>query len=166
MGKKQPLNPQVTIIGCGTPTPLPDRFGSSYVVQVGDEKLLFDCGPATTWKLARAGISTTEIDNVFFTHHHFDHDADFPTFILTRCDQMVPRDRLLNGSGPRLTEEFTNGIIDEDTGLFAQILCGKAVLEPPADMLPALTPFRPLRAYGKKSPREASPRPRCEHGSL
>ena len=49
MGKKQPLNPQVTIIGCGTPTPLPDRFGSSYVVQVGDEKLLFDCGPASTW---------------------------------------------------------------------------------------------------------------------
>ena len=84
MGAKRSLALEVTIIGCGTPTPLPDRFGSSYVVQVGDEKLLFDCGPATTWKLARAGISTTEIDNVFFTHHHFDHDADFPTFILTR----------------------------------------------------------------------------------
>ncbi|MEE2840844.1 MAG: MBL fold metallo-hydrolase [Chloroflexota bacterium] len=119
MGAKRSLALEVTIIGCGTPTPLPDRFGSSYVVQVGDEKLLFDCGPATTWKLARAGISTTEIDNVFFTHHHFDHDADFPTFILTRWDQMIPTDRMLNVYGPRLTEEFTNGIIDEDTGLFA-----------------------------------------------
>ena len=113
MGAKKPLTPEVTIIGCGTPTPLPDRFGSSYVVQIGDEKLLFDCGPATTWKLARAGIKTTEIDNVFFTHHHFDHDADFPTFILTRWDQMIPRDRLLNVYGPKLTEEFTNGTIDE-----------------------------------------------------
>ena len=69
MGAKKPLAPEVTIIGCGTPTPLPDRFGSSYVVNIGDEKLLFDCGPATTWKLARAGIKTTEIDDVFFTHH-------------------------------------------------------------------------------------------------
>ena len=112
MGAKRSLALEVTIIGCGTPTPLPDRFGSSYVVQVGDEKLLFDCGPATTWKLARAGISTTEIDNVFFTHHHFDHDADFPTFILTRWDQMVPRDRELMVYGPTLTEEFTNGIIN------------------------------------------------------
>jgi ribonuclease Z len=119
MGAKKPLTPEVTIIGCGTPTPLPDRFGSSYVVQVGDEKLLFDCGPATTWKLARAGINTTEIDDVFFTHHHFDHDADFPTFILTRWDQMIPRDKTLNVYGPKLTEEFTNGILDEDTGLFA-----------------------------------------------
>lgn len=111
--------PEVTIIGCGTPTPLPDRFGSSFVVDVAGEKLLFDCGPATTWKLAKAGISPTEIDNVFFTHHHFDHDADFPTFILTRWDQNVPIDRELQVYGPHLTEKFTNGIIDEDNGLFA-----------------------------------------------
>ena len=119
MGAKKPSTPEITIIGCGTPTPLPERFGSSYVVQIGDEKLLFDCGPATTWKLARNGIATTEINDVFFTHHHFDHDADFPTFILTRWDQMVPRDKKLSVYGPKLTEEFTNGILDEDTGLFA-----------------------------------------------
>lgn len=111
--------PEVTIIGCGTPTPLPDRFGSAYLVDIGGEKLLFDCGPATTWKLVRNGISPTDIDTVVFTHHHFDHDADFPAFILTRWDQIVPRDRPLNVYGPTLTEKFTNGIIDEETGLFA-----------------------------------------------
>lgn len=116
---KSGLRPEVTIIGCGTPTPLPDRFGSAYVVDIGGEKLLFDCGPATTWKLVQNGISPTEIDTVVFTHHHFDHDADFPTFILTRWDQNVPRDRPLHVYGPTLTERFTNGIIDEDTGLFA-----------------------------------------------
>lgn len=119
MGEKEPKTPKVTIIGCGTPTPLPDRFGSAYVVDIGGEKLLFDCGPATTWKLVRNGISPTEIDTVVFTHHHFDHDADFPAFILTRWDQNVPRDRLLRVYGPTLTERFTNGIIDEKTGLFA-----------------------------------------------
>ena len=117
--KRKSNSPEITIIGCGTPTPLPDRFGSSYVIDIGGEKLLFDCGPATTWKLIKAGISPTEINSVFFTHHHFDHDADFPTFILTRWDQMVPKDRLLKVYGPTMTEEFTRGIIDEDIGLFA-----------------------------------------------
>ena len=111
--------PEITIIGCGTPTPTPDRFGSSYVIEIGGEKLLFDCGPATTHKLVKAGISPTEIDTVFFTHHHFDHDADFPTFILTRWDQNVPVDRVLSVYGPPPTTRFTNGIIDEETGLFA-----------------------------------------------
>ena len=111
--------PEITIIGCGTPTPTPDRFGSSYVIEIGGEKLLFDCGPATTHKLVKAGISPTEIDTVFFTHHHFDHDADFPTFILTRWDQNVPVDRVLSVYGPPPTSKFTNGIIDEETGLFA-----------------------------------------------
>ncbi len=118
MGAKEAATPKVTIIGCGTPSPLPDRFGSAHLVDIAGEKILFDCGPATTWKLVQNGVSPTEINNVVFTHHHFDHDADFPTFILTRWDQMVPRDRELHVWGPTLTEEFTNGIIDEDYGLF------------------------------------------------
>jgi ribonuclease BN (tRNA processing enzyme) len=32
---------------------------------------------------------------------------------------MIPRDKTLNVYGPKLTEEFTNGILDEGTGLFA-----------------------------------------------
>ena len=113
------LNPQLTIIGCGTPTPTAERFGSAFVVEIEGEKLLFDCGPATTYKLARAGYSPTEFDTVFFTHHHFDHDADFPTFVLSRWDQLVPRDRALRVYGPPPTTRFANGIIDADNGLFA-----------------------------------------------
>ena len=111
--------PNITIIGCGTPTPTPDRFGSAYVVDAGGEKLLFDCGPATTFKLAKVGISPADIDTVFFTHHHFDHDADFPTFVLSRWDQLVPTDRPLQVYGPPPTARFANGIVDADSGLFA-----------------------------------------------
>ncbi len=111
--------PEVTIIGCGTPTPTLDSFGSAYVVDVGGEKLLFDCGPATTWKLVQNGITPTEIDTVVFTHHHFDHDADFPTFILTRWDASIPREIPLEAFGPIGTVRFANGILDEETGLFA-----------------------------------------------
>ena len=111
--------PNIIIIGCGTPTPTPDRFGSAYLIEVDGEKLLFDCGPATTFKLAKVGISPAEIDEVYFTHHHFDHDADFPTFVLSRWDQLVPTDRPLRVYGPPPTTRFANGIVDAEKGLFA-----------------------------------------------
>ena len=63
------------ILGAGTPTPTPTRFGSAYILEVENEKIMFDCGPATTHKLVKAGLWPTEIDNIFFTHHHFDHDT-------------------------------------------------------------------------------------------
>src|SRR5437773_2054873 len=37
---------RIYILGAGTPTPTEHRFGSSYVVEVGGEHLMFDCGPA------------------------------------------------------------------------------------------------------------------------
>ncbi len=83
---------RVYILGAGTPTPTPARFGSSYVVQIGDEYLMFDCGPAATHKLVQAGLRPTQIDYLFFTHHHFDHDVDYPCFLLTsRCPQCARR---------------------------------------------------------------------------
>ena len=130
MGAKDSRTPEVTIIGCGTPNPMPESFGSAYVVDIGGEKLLFDCGPATTWKLVRNGIAPTDINTVIFTHHHFDHDADFPTFILTRWDRSIPREVPLETLGPTLTEKFTNGILDEDTGLFAHDWKARVVIRP------------------------------------
>ena len=79
---------RIYILGAGTPTPTPERFGSSYVAHVGGEYLMFDCGPAATHKLVRAGLWPTQIDYLFFTHHHFDHDVDYPCFLLCRwCPQ-------------------------------------------------------------------------------
>ena len=112
--------PTVTIIGCGTPTPTPEAFGSSHLVEMpSGEKLLFDCGPATTHKLAKAGVPVTDIHTVIFTHHHFDHDSDFPTFVLSRWDQLVPTDIPLQVYGPPPTAKFCRGILDEPDGLFA-----------------------------------------------
>ena len=61
------------ILGAGTPTPTPTRFGSAYVVDVDSAKLMFDCGPAATRELVQSGLHPTGIDNLFFRHHHFDH---------------------------------------------------------------------------------------------
>lgn len=109
---------RVVLLGAGTPTPTPTRYGSSYVVQVGNEYLMFDCGPATTYKLVRAGLFPTQIDYLFFTHHHFDHDVDYPCFLLTRWDQSIGRENQLQVYGPTLTERLTEGILGEN-GVFA-----------------------------------------------
>lgn len=106
------------VIGAGTPTPTPERFGSAWVVDTGSDLVMFDCGPAATHKLVKAGLFPTEIDNLFFTHHHFDHDADYPCFLLCRWDQSIGDEGLLRVHGPNLTRKITEGIIGFD-GVFA-----------------------------------------------
>jgi ribonuclease Z len=107
------------ILGAGTPTPTAVRFGSSQVVQVGDELLMFDCGPAATHKLVKAGLWPTNVDYLFFTHHHFDHDVDYPCFLLCRWDQGAGKEKQLTVRGPRLTERLTHRILDEEQGAFS-----------------------------------------------
>ena len=99
------------LIGCGTPTPTPERFGSCFVLSAGNEQLMFDCGPATTYKLRRVGIAPVDISHLFFTHHHYDHNADYPCFLLCRWDherEDVPR---LKVYGPPPTDLITQRLI-------------------------------------------------------
>ncbi len=109
---------RVHVLGAGTPTPTPTRFGSSYVVEVGGEQLMIDCGPATTYKLVKAGLWPTDVDYLFLTHHHFDHDVDYPCFLLCRWDQSIGKENRLQVFGPTLTERITEGIPGED-GVFS-----------------------------------------------
>ena len=101
------------------PTPTPTRFGTSYVLQLGDDQVMFDCGPAATDKLVKAGLFPTQITHLFFTHHHFDHDVDYPCFLLCRWDQSIGVERELEVYGPTLTEQLTHRLLDEEEGAFA-----------------------------------------------
>ena len=106
----------VHILGAGTPTPTPTRFGSSYVVELDGQYLMVDCGPAATHKLVKAGLWPTAIDHLFFTHHHFDHDIDYPCFLLCRWDQSIGKENRLQVFGPTLTETVTERILGKEGG--------------------------------------------------
>ena len=110
---------RITVLGAGTPTPTPTRYGSAYVLEIGAERMMIDCGPAATHKLVKAGMWPTAIDYLFFTHHHFDHDVDYPCFLLTRWDQSIGKENTLRVFGPTLTERLTHRILDERDGAFA-----------------------------------------------
>jgi ribonuclease Z len=79
---------------------------------------MFDCGPAATHKLVKAGLFPTQIDYLFFTHHHFDHDVDYPCFLLCRWDQSIGEENQLQVYGPTLTETLTDRLLGEN-GAFA-----------------------------------------------
>lgn len=106
------------VLGAGTPIPTKERYGNSCVLQIGDDYLMFDCGPATTYKLVKAGLFPTQIDYLFFTHHHYDHDVDYPCFVLCRWDQGANQEKRLQVWGPPPTEWFTERLLGPD-GAFA-----------------------------------------------
>ena len=109
----------IHVLGAGTPTPTPNRFGSAFVVETGSDQIMLDCGPAATHKLVKSGLWPTNINHLFFTHHHFDHDIDYPCFLLCRWDQSTGKEDILKVYGPKLTEQITRGILDKEEGLFA-----------------------------------------------
>ena len=106
------------VLGSGCPAPMPERYGSAFVLEMGDQALLIDCGPAATYKMARMGIDPLRVSHVFFTHHHFDHNADLPCFVLSRWDQGIGKEPPLEVYGPPPTAAFVKGLIGEN-GAFA-----------------------------------------------
>ena len=91
------------VVGNGCPQPTPDWYGSAFVLEVGTSFVMVDCGPATTYKMVRMGIMPGQIGDVFFTHHHFDHNADFACFALTRWDLSKGTEPPLRVYGPEPT---------------------------------------------------------------
>lgn len=99
------------LIGTGTPTPTKERHGTCHILEIDGEFLMFDCGPASTHKMVKAGLWPTKIEHLFFTHHHFDHMVDYPCFLLVRWDQSVGKEKPLKVFGPPLTRMITDRLI-------------------------------------------------------
>jgi ribonuclease Z len=74
----------VTLLGTGSPTPLPDRFGPSVLVQAGNQVLLFDAGRGVPIRMHQLGVPLAKIDVLFLTHFHSDHTSGIPDIWLTR----------------------------------------------------------------------------------
>ena len=71
--------------------------------------------------MAKAGIPAEKVHHLFFTHHHFDHNCDFPFFALNRWDQSISADPPLSIYGPKTTARLVDKLIGPD-GAFADDL--------------------------------------------
>jgi ribonuclease Z len=74
---------KVTLLGTGVPTPRPERFGPSTLVEAGDRKLLIDAGRGATIRLYQLGVPLGRIDALLLTHYHSDHTCGIPDLWLT-----------------------------------------------------------------------------------
>ena len=74
---------KVTLLGTGTPFPVPDRFGAATLVEAGKERLLFDVGRGATIRLNQISVPMGTLNAVFLTHFHSDHTSGIPDLWLT-----------------------------------------------------------------------------------
>ncbi len=114
----------LTLLGTGSPTPLLYRAGSSYLVTLGDETLLFDCGPACVQRLLKKGVPPKRITSLFLTHFHYDHCADYGYLVINRWDLDAGQNPELDVYGPPHTARMTELLFGE-TGVYGPDLAAR-----------------------------------------
>ena len=72
---------KLTILGSGTFVPELNRNCPGYLVEIGNEKIIFDFGRGTIHNLLKLKINLYELDKIFITHMHTDHSSELPSFI-------------------------------------------------------------------------------------
>lgn len=68
---------KLTLLGTGTPETYRRRASSSYLIDVGDDTLMFDCGGGAVSRVLDAGRDIKDLNYLFFSHLHSDHMMDF-----------------------------------------------------------------------------------------
>lgn len=117
---------KLTLLGTGTPTPIPHRGGSSYLLELGDRTILFDCGPACVRRLLDIGFDLRRITDLFLTHLHYDHCVDYGYLVLTRWDQGVGRIPDLDVYGPAPVANMTELLFGE-SGVYGPDLAARTL---------------------------------------
>src|SRR3954471_18959856 len=74
---------RVTLLGTASPSPRPDRFGPSTLVEAGSVKLLIDAGRGVPIRLWQMRVPMGRIDALLITHYHSDHVSGVPDVWLT-----------------------------------------------------------------------------------
>lgn len=72
---------KVTILGSGTCVPSLVRNPCSFLMQSGEQNLLFDCGPGVMRRLLEVGVSIDKISHIFLSHFHPDHTGELASFL-------------------------------------------------------------------------------------
>lgn len=82
---------RITVIGSGTAAPHPGRAQSGTLIEVGDVRLLVDCGSAVVLRMAQLGLPWQTITHVAITHFHADHTTDIATLVYGWRYGMLPQ---------------------------------------------------------------------------
>ncbi len=105
---------KITLLGTGNPAPSLKRMGPGYMVEVGQDVIVFDHGPGSHHRLLQTGKKATDVTHAFFTHLHYDHFVDFPRLVLTRWDHGAGHVPELKVYGPPPLARLVDRLVGPD----------------------------------------------------
>ena len=101
---------KLTILGSGTAAPVLDRNNAGYILEIDNEKLLFDSGAGTIRRLLELKVDLFDINNIFYTHLHNDHISDLGAIIWSN-NYGGARTKPLNLYGPKGFKKYCSILI-------------------------------------------------------
>ncbi|MFC6637689.1 MBL fold metallo-hydrolase [Sulfitobacter sp. JBTF-M27] len=78
---------KLTILGSGSPEAYARRASSGYLVEIGRDRILFDCGGGVFDNLLRSGRLPSDITHIIFSHLHSDHMMDYARLVHAAWDE-------------------------------------------------------------------------------
>lgn len=90
---------RLTVIGCGDAFGSGGRLQSTFLLEIGDRKVLLECGATASIGLTRAGVDANAIDTILISHLHGDHFAGVVWMILS-AQYLLKRTTPLRVVGP------------------------------------------------------------------
>ena len=121
---------KITCLGTGTPEAHARRASSGYLVEIGEDKILLDCGGGVVSRLIEAGYRPSDITHLFFTHLHSDHMMDYARLIHSAWDE-GKIDMCVWGPAPLI--EISEKLFGVD-GVFATDLTARTKLQGSLDV--------------------------------
>lgn len=102
---------RVTLLGTGIPDPGINAFGTSTMIEAGDEKVLIDCGRGTVIRMAQVGFPIGFTDTVILSHYHSDHYSGIFDMVMTGTIRQPWSNRggPLHVYGPKGIEDIAEG---------------------------------------------------------
>ena len=102
---------RVTLLGTGIPNAQINAFGTSTLIEAGEERILIDCGRGTVIRLSQLGLGVGHIDRIFLSHYHSDHFAGLFDMAMTGTirQKFGGRNGPLHVHGPLGIERIAEG---------------------------------------------------------
>lgn len=94
---------KITVLGAGSAFTY-DQFQSNFLMEFGNEKILFDAGSDIRWSLKKQNVDVNTLTGIFVSHLHADHVGGL---------EFLAFSRFFNPSLPKLKLYTSKYIIDD-----------------------------------------------------
>lgn len=117
---------RLTVLGSGSPEAYARRASSGYLIEIGHDVILFDCGGGVVDNLIRSGRRPSDVTHLIFSHLHSDHMMDYARLVHAAWDEGGAPLRVW---GPAPIAQITRGYFGPD-GVLSHDLRARTELLP------------------------------------